>query len=742
MKRLLLVLACACGSGPTRTAPVAGTPAVTAAPDAAPAPTGPGTATAGPPRAAIRPVTDTLHGVAVHDPYRWLEGEDAEVKRWSAAQNVHARQVLDGLPGVGVLRGEIAAIVRAPVTLHDSVQPAGARLLALRRSPDKEQAELIVFDAPDGAAEARLVLDPAAGGAAHRTIDWYVPSPDGTRVAVSLSDSGSEQGDLHVVDLDGRDVEPVIPNVQRGTGGGSVAWTPDGKGFFYTRYPAAGEQPEDERSFWMQVHFHALGSPITADRYELGKGLPKIAEIRLASDRRGRVLAKVQNGDGGEFRHYLRDPRGRWRQLGDWKDGVIYMGFGTTDDLWMISNQGAPRGKVLRLPAAARSITEATVVIPEGKDAIVTDFYDEDWGVVDAGPHLLVTYQVGGPMQLRAFTRAGAPTPTPTLPPVVASNKPVVLGDGTALVRVSSYTAPPGFHRVRLATGAAAPVPALSPRSPVDLSSVEIVREFATSKDGTRVPFTVLWPGGSKRDGTTPCLVTGYGGYSVSESPRHAAGQAPLLARGVCVVWTNLRGGGEFGEAWHQAGMLTHKQNVFDDFAAVLSWLVDNKYTRPDRLAIIGGSNGGLLMGAIVTQHPTLVRVVVSSVGIYDSVRAEQSANGAYNVPEFGTVADPAQFAALHAYSPYHHVAPTRYPAILMMTGDNDARVPPWHSRKFTAALQAAQTGDAPILLRTSSSAGHGAGTSTSERIDENAHAFAFVLWQLGLPAPAATPPR
>jgi prolyl oligopeptidase len=264
----------------------------------------------------------------------------------------------------------------------------------------------------------------------------------------------------------------------------------------------------------------------------------------------------------------------------------------------------------------------------------------------------------------------------------------------------------------------------------VDLSAFEVLREYATSKDGTKVPLNIVWPKGAPRDGSVPCVVTGYGGYALSQEPGFLMGQAPLLTRGVCFVQTNLRGGSEFGEEWHRAGMLTRKQNVFDDLAAVLAFLVDQKYTRRDRLATVGGSNGGLLMGAILTQHPDMMKAVVSYVGIYDMLRVERTTNGQFNIPEYGTVANEDQFKALYAYSPYHHVVPAAYPAILFVTGANDPRVEPWHSRKMTAALQAAQTAPAPILLRTSSTSGHGAGTTT-EIIDESAHVMAFLLSQL-----------
>lgn len=245
------------------------------------------------------------------------------------------------------------------------------------------------------------------------------------------------------------------------------------------------------------------------------------------------------------------------------------------------------------------------------------------------------------------------------------------------------------------------------------------------------MPLNIVWPKGVPRDGSVPCLVTGYGGYNISLGPEFLVEWTPLLARGVCYVVANLRGGGEFGVAWHHAGRLTTKQNVFDDFAAVLGFLVEKKYTASERLAIIGGSNGGLLMGAMLTQHPELAKAVVAMVGVHDMIRSELSANGEYNKVEFGTVKDPAQFAAMYAYSPYHHVTKRAYPATLMVTGDNDPRVEPWHSRKMVAALQVAQTGTAPILLRTSATAGHGQGTSTSELIETQTDIIGFVLAQI-----------
>ncbi|MGH7859099.1 MAG: prolyl oligopeptidase family serine peptidase, partial [Candidatus Binatia bacterium] len=579
----------------------------------------------------------------VEDPYRWLESDDEEVRAWSDGQSSYARGILESLPDVDALRAEVRAIIAAPVIRFGGYHPAGGKVFAIRKDPAKEQGELVVFDSPEEAAAARLVLDPTAEGDKTRTIDWFVPSPDGTKVAVSLSVGGSEDGTLHLLDLGGKAIDAPIPGVQYGTGGGDVAWTPDGKGLFYTRYPREGEKPGSERAFWMQVWFHQLGQ--AEDRYELGKGLSRIAEIMLETDRKGRVLASIQEGDGGKFQHYLRDPKRRtWKQLTDLGDGIVFVGFGPGDDLWMVSRAGAPRGKVLRLPAKG-TLAKAKLVIPEGKDAIITDYYGEH-GMVATQDRLYINYQLGGPSEVRAFTHTGKTAKAPALPPVSSADTPIDLGDGSLLVGATSYVIPPTTYRFTPKTGMLEPMAVLSPPPAVSLDGFEVHREMATSKDGTKVPVNIVWPANQAKDGSTPCLVNGYGGYGISMSPGFLQGMHPLMSRGVCFVQVNLRGGSEFGEDWHRAGMLTEKQNVFDDFAAALDLVVEGGWSKPERIGIIGGSNGGLLMAALVTQHPGKVKAVVSAVGIYDMLRVETTPNGAYNVPEFGTVKDAAQFAA------------------------------------------------------------------------------------------------
>jgi prolyl oligopeptidase len=685
-----------------------------------------------------KPVTDTYHGTAVIDDYRWLEDWNSQdVREWSEAQNASARSVLDKLPGVPVLRERLTKIMAAKTTSHAQLAPRPDRLFALRRQPPKQQPFLVVMPGPDKPDNAKVLLDPnTLDKDGTTTIDWFVPSPDGRLVAVSLSKGGSEAGDVHVYDVEtGQEADAVIPRVHGGTAGGDLSWTPDGKGFFYTRYPRGNERPPADMDFYQQLYYHALGTSTDSDRYELGKDQPRIAEFRLETDPpSGRVLATVQDGDGGEFAFFVRSSEGKWRQIAGFKDGLVQAAFGPNGDLFAVSRKNAPRGKVLRLSAENPELAKAVMIVPEGNDAIVTTHYGPpgEKTVLPCSSRLYVTYQLGGPTAIRCFTFDGKPLPPPRQPEIGTVGQLVRFAGDNVLFRAGSFTDPFEHCLYHAAKDETVKLPLASPPV-VEFKDVTVVREFATSKDGTKVPVNILIPKGAKLDGSNPCLVTGYGGYAISMSPGIRPVWRVLFDHGFVVAVANLRGGGEYGDEWHRAGSLANKQNVFDDFAAVLGHLIERKYTSPARLAIEGGSNGGLLMGAALTQHPELMRCVVSHVGIYDMLRVELSANGAFNIPEFGTVKDEKLFRVLYAYSPYHRVKDgTKYPAVLFLTGANDPRVDPMQSRKMTARLQAANP-EGVVLLRTSANAGHGRGTSLSKRIEEAVDVNAFLFAQLGV---------
>lgn len=689
------------------------------------------------PEAALKEVVDTYHGVEVKDAYRWLEDYSApEVKAWSAAQNQFARKVLDALPNREAIDKRVREIYGAKLVSYYGLEFAGGKVFASKFAPPKNQPFVVVLEAADKPETAVTVLDLVELDPSGKTaLDWVRPSPDGKYLAASLSLSGSESGDVTVFEVATKKaVFEVVPRVNGGTAGGSLAWDADGKGYFYTRYPRGQERPEVDRDFFVQIYHHTLGTPTEQDRYELGRDFPRIAEIELDLDARsGRLLATVQNGDGGEFAHYVRSPKGEWVQLTRFEQKIVQMDLGPKDDVYFISRDGAPKGKLLRAPLAGFDLAKATVILAEGEDTLVSSFTGGRTLLL-TDTKLYATYQLGGPNEVRVFSHDGKPEGV-LFPGDVASVGGLARVQGDAVVVSRATFIEPRAWWLFAGDVQKPTQLALNQPPPVDLSGMQVIREFATSKDGTKVPVNIVIKKGAVLDGSTPFLVTGYGGFGVSIQPYFAALDSVLFERGVALAVANLRGGGEYGEAWHRSGNLEHKQNVFDDFAAVLEHLVARKYTEPSRIVIEGGSNGGLLMGALLTQHPNLVKAVVASVGIYDMLRVELSSNGTFNVPEFGTVKDPELFKAMLAYSPYHRVVDgTAYPPVLFITGDNDPRVDPMQSRKMTARLQAATGGSVPILLSTSANAGHGMGTSLDEKVAEVVDSFSFVMSQLGLP--------
>jgi len=378
---------------------------------------------------------------------------------------------------------------------------------------------------------------------------------------------------------------------------------------------------------------------------------------------------------------------------------------------------------VLRLARAAARLADARVLVRQG-DAVVED-------VAATSSRVYVTELAGGPSRLDVFDIEGAPQKPVDLPPVSSVSELVPLEGNEILYESQSYVLPPAFYAA--SPGSVPKKTSLAAITSADYSDTDVSRVEALSKDGTHVPLTIIARKGTKLDGANPTLLYAYGGYGISEVPSFSAVRRVWLDQGGVYVVANLRGGGEFGDEWHKGGQLTNKQNVFDDFAAAAQYLIEHRYATPARLAILGASNGGLLMGATLTQHPELFRAVVSRVGIYDMLRFHLWPNGAFNVTEYGDPADPAQFRALMAYSPYHHVTDgTKYPAILFFSGTNDPRVNPSDSRKFAARLQAATASGLPVLLRISDS-GHGFGTSLGEGLAQQADQFAFLFWQLGV---------
>jgi prolyl oligopeptidase len=694
----------------------------------------------GAPATARLEVTDSYFDVAVKDPYRWLEdAKDPRVHQWSETQDQRARQYLDGLSSRKPIYERLYAQIAAESPSYYGLRAAGNRIFAFYNHPPKQQPMIAVLGQEADPGRARVVLDPNTLNPKGTTaIDWFVPSPTGGLIAVSLSEDGSEDGTLHVFDVEsGRDLGETITRVQYPTGGGSLAWQSDGKGFWYTRYPGA-ERPAEEQHFYQRVYFHALGQDPKRDVLVLGDGLPKVAEIALSNRGNPEILvATVANGDGGEFAHFLIDRSGKAEPLTRFEDQVVFVTVGTDASVYLVSHRGAPRGKLLKLSPGDRVLAHAREIVPQS-DVVIQPGGEFGGDPVVATPKALYVRElVGGPSRVALFDLEGRARGELPLPgsATVAEVEPVA--GGAVLYDIDTYLRPRYYASYDEATGRSSDT-AIAQKSPVSFDDTEVVREFATSRDGTRVPLNIVRRRGTVLNGRNPVLLTGYGGYAVSLTPSFLGPYIRLWldAGGVYVV-ANLRGGGEFGEAWHQAGNLTHKQNVFDDFTAAAQYLIAERYTEPRRLAITGGSNGGLLMGACLTQHPELYGAVVSRVGIYDMLRVELDPNGSFNTTEFGSVRNPEQFRALYAYSPYHHVVEgTRYPAIFMQTGETDGRVNPAHSRKMIARLQAATAGG-PVYLSINAHAGHGIGSALSIRVAQAADRYAFLFDRLKLPVPA-----
>ncbi len=669
------------------------------------------------------PVTSVHHGVEVTEDYRWLEDASSEQTiAWTTAQLQLTRAYFEGLRWREALRTRVEQLLKAEMTTYRALTCGGSTFFALKVQTPRQQPFLVALTDLDDLATERVVVDPyAIDPSGETTIDFFVPSPDGRQVAVSLSEHGTEDGSLYLYDVaSGQVVDEPIAHVN--LMGGSVAWRHDSSAMWYTRCA-------DPVGFEQQVWLREFGG--APDRVDLAGCFAdaRIAENFLSTSGDGLwAMDRVQKGDGGQWQIFLRSQSadGTWWQAADIADECVHAVFGT-DALYLLCRRDAPRGKLLRLAMTdGATVADAVEIVPTGdlsiEDLAVTR--DTVW-LVDID---------GGPQQMRAFDDRGRPRPAVRIPAVssVSSYSAALsrLGQDRIAWSCQSFTAPATWW---VAADDQAPQPtALTTTTSVELDGYTVTREFATSKDGTRIPLNVIAAPGTPRDGTAPALLTAYGGFGISLVPRFNPEMLLWLERGGVYVIANIRGGGEYGQAWHHGGRLADKQNCFDDFIACADHLHDSRITSRERLAIMGGSNGGLLMGAVLTQRPDIARAVVAAVPVMDMLRSETTTNGRFNTTEFGTVEDPEMFAVLRAYSPYHNVADgTGYPAVFLTAGVNDTRADAWHAKKMTARLQQATASERPVLLRLES-AGHLAGT-LDQTIDQTTDRYAFLFDQLGL---------
>jgi prolyl oligopeptidase len=676
------------------------------------------------------PVTTSYHGVEITEEYRWLE--DATTDRtaeWTAEQSRRSREFLDALPCRAAVHARVRQLLEVGSTSYRWLGRGGSVYFALKRQPPQQQPFLVALSDLGASTIERVVVDPNAIDPSGETaIDFCAPSPNGARVAVSMSEHGSEDGTIFVYDVaSGEVVDTPILHANPAAAVASLAWRHDAGAFWYGR--------SDPDGFHQQVWVHELGS--TEDRAELGGVFtdPAIVENFLTASWDGAwVMDQAQKGDGGEWQIFVRRQArvedrmaaggvAGWWQVAGIADKCIAAAFGA-GSLFLLSRAASPRGAVLRLTLApGATVADAEQVVGPGTLTIT--------GIAVTDSTLWVSDIDGGPCGIRSFRLDGTPLPAVEIPGLSTVSDLATLASDEAVWAVESFTEPAAWWLGP--DGSAAHRTSLGDTTAVDLSSYKVTREFAISKDGTAVPLSVIAAPDTPRDGSPPALLTGYGGYGISLSPHFDPQILVWLEQGGVYAVANIRGGGEYGEKWHHQGHLEAKQNCFDDFIACADHLVQHGITRREDLAIIGGSNGGLLMGAVVTQRPDIARAVVAAVPVMDMLRVETTANGRYNVTEFGSVEDPDMFTALRAYSPYHNVTDgARYPAVLLTGGEFDPRVDAWHPKKMCARLQAATSSDEPILLRMESG-GHGLGQSLDREIDLVTDYYAFFFDRLGI---------
>ena len=706
-------------------------PLPAAAPEAHPEPAPPAPAAFQLPEVATKrdDIVETIFGVRVADPYRWLEnGKDPEVVRWVEAQNERTRAALTRTGLVPALKRRLGELLEiGSVSLPDVVKSDTGQLrLFYRRREGRQNQPLLLWR--DGLAGSdRTLLDVnllSADGTI--ALDYFQPSPKGNLVAYGLSADGSEESTLRIRNVaSGEDLTDTIPRTRYA----SVCWHADGGGFFYTRYPAPGSVPDEELHYHRRVYEHKLGDDPQNDPEVFGAGRAMTDYPACSISPDGRWLLVSVHVGWNRTDLFLADTKRRplrFVELTEQKEHT-YGALVRNEALYVQTNEGAPRYALYRVDPKRPKRSEWKLVMPEHASDVLDHF-----NVL--GDKLIASYSKSAISRLERFDLAGrslGPVPLPSVGSVDGVSG--VHDEPIALYDFESFAAPANVHRLDLNSGEQEVL--LTVATPLDPASFQVVRHTARSKDGTVVPYVVVSQRGvDLASGDNPTLLYGYGGFNISLRPRFSRTNYAFLEQGGVYVQANLRGGGEFGEAWHRAGQLAHKQNVFDDFIAVAEALVESGVTRPEKLAVYGRSNGGLLVAAAITQRPELFRAAVSVVPLTDMVRYPRFLMARLWTPEYGSPEDPDAFKWLYAYSPYHRVQEgTAYPATLFMTAESDTRVDPAHARKMAARLQAASSSPHPVLLRTDVKAGHGAGKPMLKVADEHADLYAFVLSELGM---------
>jgi len=689
-----------------------------------------------PPKTEVIEVHDTIHGVDIVDPYRWLEGSaapevgvnpelDAKVAAWTDAQNAYTREVLDSLSGRDALEKRLTELMEIGTVSAPDMRRN--RYFFWKREGAQAQSVVWLQEGRDG--KPRVLLDPnkldADGLIAPA---WTEPNADGTLMAFGLYRAGDENSTLYVMNVDsGEWLADEIPGKV-----GGVDWLPDSSGFFYSRLA------DVKNPYSRQIKFHKLGThhrqdPVLFEQYKEGPLATTWGPFAYASrDARWMIVGYWTGTDSNDLWVVDLD---RWFRAGEFVRSEIVTGERATamgpvvgDTLYMETTLDAPNGRVIGVDLNNPSRERWNEILPERKDAVLEN-------VSIARSYLVAEYLQDATSRIEIHDLEGKKVRDLELPGIGSAGIATEEDRNEAYLTYTSFNEPRSIYRVDLDSGERELWQ--RPDVPVDPSTVEVKQVFYTSKDGTKVPMFIVHRKGLKLDGNNPTLLTGYGGFNIAKTPAFSATLFPWFEANGVYALANLRGGSEYGETWHRAGMLENKQNVFDDFIAAAEWLIANKYTRSARLAIQGGSNGGLLTGAAVVQRPDLFGAVICQVPLLDMLRYQNFLMARFWVPEYGSAEDSKQFEFLRKYSPYQNVKKgMKYPAILFTAGENDSRVHALHARKMAALMQAATSNELskhPILLWVDRSAGHGQGKPLNLRVRDVADQQIFLRWQLGM---------
>lgn len=694
---------------------------------------------AAPPVAPVRDVVENLHGVEVHDPYRYFENVKApEVQSWLKAQGAYARETLDRIEGRAQMQSRIAEISSAiGDSITSVVRMPGDRVFYLKRARGARQYKLVMRTGAQGPEQ--ILVDPevvaARTGIAH-AINHFTPSWDGKYVAYAMSAGGSEDASLHIIDVHTRrEIGEPIARVREA----GVSWLPDSKSLTYNQLKVlTPEDAETETYLDSRVMWLTVGKPESSARPVFGPTLTP--ELGLARLDVGRILftpgspwmiARTTDTtlpEGSLFVARVADlalPRVPWKRISSFDDRIVEIEL-KGNDLYFRTRKDAPRYKVMKMDLRKPELARAVEVAVPPADGVLESF-------VLTGDALYAGVRRGTAIGLRRYMggdRAGRALPLPIAGAAYAHDDPAH-SHADLLYTLSGWTSLPQTLRLR---GDRSVDAGLRTRVPVPrLPEIEVTDVMVPSHDGVLVPMTLLHRKGLKRDGSNPTLLNAYGAYGFSHTAGFHAPSMAWLELGGVLALANVRGSGVYGETWRMAGFKATKANTWKDGVACAQYLIAQGYASPPTMGVIGTSAGGIFAGRTVTAAPQLFAAAIFNVGVMDAVRAEDSANGITNISEFGSYRNPQEFPALLGMSTYHQIQDgTHYPAVLAVHGLNDPRVDVWHSAKVVARLQAATTSAKPILLRLDAQAGHGVGSTTTQREALSADMYSFLLWQMG----------